>query len=36
MMDIEEIDANGRSSKDLFDRFLPFDNESGSTLVTVV
>jgi tyrosyl-tRNA synthetase len=27
MMDVEEIDANGRKFKDLFDRFLPFDDE---------
>lgn len=27
MMDVEEIDANGRAFKDLFDRFLPFDDE---------
>ncbi len=27
MMDVEEIDANGKKFKDLFDRFLPFDNE---------
>lgn len=27
MMDVEEIDANGKKFKDLFDRFLPFDDE---------
>lgn len=27
MMDIDEIDANGRKFKALFDRFLPFDDE---------
>ncbi len=27
MMDVEEIDANGRKFKDLFDRFLQFDDE---------